>query len=136
MTSGVLDLLGAALVLVGAFLCLAAAVGLYRFPDVLNRMHAATKPQTLGLLCLAAGLGVSLRTFAAFGTVVLIALLQLVTAPVSAHLVGRAAYRSGQFRQDLVAHDELAEALGAAGFTQADVDSPGPDAVGRETDVG
>ena len=43
----VLDLLGALLVLLGCFLCFAAALGLLRFPDVVSRMHAATKPQTL-----------------------------------------------------------------------------------------
>ena len=49
----VVDVAGAVLLLLGAFLCLAAAVGLVRFPDVLSRMHAATKPQTLGLLLVA-----------------------------------------------------------------------------------
>jgi len=86
--SDVLDLLGALLVLVGCFLCFAAALGLLRFPDVISRMHAATKPQTLGLIVLAGGVELSLRTWAAFGTLVLIAALQLATAPVSAHLVG------------------------------------------------
>ena len=60
----VLDLLGAFLVLVGCFLCFAAALGLLRFPDVVSRMHAATKPQTLGLIVLAAGVEVSLRSWA------------------------------------------------------------------------
>ena len=44
---GVLDLIGAVLILIGALLCLIAAIGLLRLPDVLSRMHAATKPQTL-----------------------------------------------------------------------------------------
>ena len=89
----------------------------------------------LGLLTLAVGLGLTLRTWAAFGTVVLIVVLQLVTAPVSAHLVGRAAYRSGQFRRDLARHDELAEGLDATGFTAADVAVADPREVARETDV-
>ena len=110
------DLAGAALVLLGAFLCFAAAVGLARFPDVLSRMHAATKPQTLGLILVAAGVELSLRTWAAFGTVVLIAALQLATAPVAAHLVGRTVYRSNQVRHDLLSRDDLAEDLAEAGF--------------------
>lgn len=113
---GVLDLLGAALVLAGCFLCFAAALGLLRFPDVLSRMHAATKPQTLGLILLAAGVELSLRSWAAFGTLVLITTLQLVTAPVSAHLVGRTVYRTDQVRHDLLARDDLASDLEAAGF--------------------
>ncbi|MET1007124.1 MAG: monovalent cation/H(+) antiporter subunit G [Propionibacteriaceae bacterium] len=112
----VADLAGAALVLLGSFLCFAAAVGLARFPDVLSRMHAATKPQTLGLILVAAGVELSLRTWAAFGTVMLIAVLQLATAPVAAHLVGRTAYRSNQVRHDLLAQDDLADDLAEAGF--------------------
>jgi len=130
----VADLAGAALVLLGAFLCFAAAVGLARFPDVLSRMHAATKPQTLGLIMVAAGVELSLRTWAAFGTVVLIAALQLATAPVAAHLVGRTVYRSNQVRHDLLSRDDLAEDLAEAGFqlsppsgngTDSEVERPG-----------
>ena len=118
MSAGdVLDVLGAALVLLGCFLCFAAALGLLRFPDVFSRMHAATKPQTLGLILLAAGVELSLRSWAAFGTLVLIAALQLATAPVSAHLVGRTVYRTDQVRHDLLARDDLATDLEAAGFT-------------------
>jgi multicomponent Na+:H+ antiporter subunit G len=110
------DLLGAGLVLLGCFLCFAAALGLLRFPDVVSRMHAATKPQTLGLILLAAGVAVSLRSWASFGTLVLIAALQLATAPVSAHLVGRTVYRTDQVRHDLLVRDDLATDLERAGF--------------------
>ena len=131
----VLDLLGAFLVLAGCFLCFAAALGILRFPDVVSRMHAATKPQTLGLILLAAGVEVSLRTWASFGTLVLIAALQLATAPVSAHLVGRTVYRTDQVRHDLLARDDLATDLQAAGFHLApapeDEDGPGSDDDGR-----
>ena len=134
MSAGdVLDLVGAFLVLLGCFLCFAAALGLLRFPDVISRMHAATKPQTLGLILLAAGVEVSLRTWASFGTLVLIAALQLATAPVSAHLVGRTVYRTDQVRHDLLARDDLAADLKAAGFQLGPVpedegERPGDDA--------
>jgi multicomponent Na+:H+ antiporter subunit G len=112
----VLDLAGAFLVLLGCFLCFTAALGILRFPDVVSRMHAATKPQTLGLILLAGGVELSLRSWAAFGTLVLIAALQLATAPVSAHLVGRTVYRTDQVRHDLLVRDDLATDLKAAGF--------------------
>ncbi len=120
MVNAALDLVGAAFVLVGAFLCLAAAVGLIRFPDVLSRMHAATKPQTLGLIMIAIGVELSLRSWTAFGTVLLIATCQLITAPVAAHLVGRTVYRTNQVRRDLLVRDELADDLTRAGFTLSD----------------
>jgi multicomponent Na+:H+ antiporter subunit G len=129
--SDVADVAGAALVLLGAFLCFAAAVGLARFPDVLSRMHAATKPQTLGLILVAAGVELSLRTWAAFGTVVLIAALQLATAPVAAHLVGRTVYRSNQVRHDLLGRDDLADDLAKAGFRLGAVDQGNDSGQGR-----
>ena len=46
----VLDYLGALSLAFGALFCLAAAIGLVRFPDPLTRMHAATKPSVFGLL--------------------------------------------------------------------------------------
>jgi multicomponent Na+:H+ antiporter subunit G len=127
VTGAVLDVLGALCVLLGAFLCLAAAVGLVRFPDVLSRMHAATKPQTLGLILVATGVELSLRSWAAFGTVLLIAVLQLTTAPVAAHLVSRTVYRSNQVRRDLLDRDDLAEDLDRAGFTLGPAPEEGGD---------
>jgi multicomponent Na+:H+ antiporter subunit G len=128
-SSGVLDILGALLLLLGAMLCFAAAVGLVRFPDTLTRMHAATKPQTLGLLCAAAGLALSLHSIRALGMLVLVAALQLITAPVAAHMVGRTSYRTGQVRSDLLTEDDLADDLGAAGFhlVAGEDDEPDPD---------
>src|SRR5262245_65655390 len=92
----VLDATGAVFLVIGAFLCLAGAVGLARFPDTLSRLHAATKPQTLGLIVILVGLALTLRTWAAATTIVLLGATQFFTSPVSAHLVGRAAYRNGQ----------------------------------------
>ena len=43
----VLDVVALACLLAGALLCLTAGLGLVRFPDVLSRMHAGTKPQVL-----------------------------------------------------------------------------------------
>lgn len=117
--TGVLDVAGAVLVLLGAFLCFAAAVGLVRFPDVLSRMHAATKPQTLGLILVAVGVAISLRTWSAAGLLLVVVILQLTTAPVAAHLVSRTVYRSNQVRRDLLARDDLAEDLQRAGFRLA-----------------
>ena len=50
-----LDILAAVLVLGGSTLALTAAIGVVRFPDTLTRMHAATKPQVLGLLLVLIG---------------------------------------------------------------------------------
>ncbi len=104
-----LDTASALFLLAGSLLSLAAAIGLVRFPDLFTRMHAATKPQVLGLLLVLTGLELRLRTGFALTTLVLVALFQFLTAPVSAHMVGRAAYRSGPVRADLLVTDELAD---------------------------
>lgn len=129
----VFDLIGGLFLLLGAFLCLAAAIGLLRFPDVLTRMHAGAKPQTLGLLLILAGVGVSLREPAILGLLLLIAVLQLMTAPVSAHMVGRTAFRTGALREDIMDVDELSDDLTAAGFTRQSTTAPDePDDTGRD----
>jgi multicomponent Na+:H+ antiporter subunit G len=112
----VLDIIGAVFLLLGAMLCFAASVGLVRFPDVLTRMHAATKPQTLGLLFVVTGVAFSLQNLQVLGILLLVAILQLLTAPVAAHMVSRTAYRTGQVRDDLLLEDDLAHDLSAAGF--------------------
>jgi multicomponent Na+:H+ antiporter subunit G len=113
--SSVLDVAGAVCLLLGSFLCLAGAVGLIRFPDTLSRLHAATKPQTLGLILILTGLALTLRTWAAVTTLVLLAATQFFTSPVSAHLVGRAAYRNRCVDTGTLEVDELSDALDRSG---------------------
>ena len=95
----------------GSFLVLAAGVGALRFPDLLSRMHAGTKPQVLGLILVLVGLGLRLRSGGAVWALVLVAVFGLLTAPVAAHMVGRAGYRTGKVREDLMVTDELTRDL-------------------------
>ena len=107
------DVIAAACLVLGALLTLIAAIGILRFPDVLTRMHSATKPQVLGLLLVLVGLGLRLRDPRAVGLLALVALFQLVTSPIASHMVGRASIRAGQMRQDLLVVDELSDVLPA-----------------------
>jgi multicomponent Na+:H+ antiporter subunit G len=70
-------------------------------------MHAGTKPQVLGLILVLVGLALRLRSGGAVWALVLVAVFQLLTAPVGAHMVGRAGYRTGKIREDLLVVDEL-----------------------------
>ena len=103
------DILSAVLVLGGSTLALTAAVGVVRFPDTLSRMHAATKPQVLGLLLVLAGAAIRLRGHADVGMVILTGLFTIITAPVIANRVGQLAYREQTIRDDLLTRDEMAE---------------------------
>ncbi|MFI9104458.1 monovalent cation/H(+) antiporter subunit G [Streptomyces fildesensis] len=107
----VCDWAAAVFLLLGAALCFVAGVGLLRLPDTLTRMHAATKPQVLGLLLVLVGVALRLRSWVDVGTLVLIGTFQLMTVPVAAHMVGRAAYRTGQVRGDQLVLDELDDHL-------------------------
>ena len=109
--SGVADVVAAVLLLAGSTLAVLAGVGLQRFPDVFARMHAATKATTLGMVLIMAGASLQIGNLGDVAKLVLVAALQLVTAPIAAHMVGRAAYRAGTEMSDDTAVDEL----GAAG---------------------
>lgn len=90
------DGLGLIFILAGAVLCLTAAIGLLRFRDLLTRMHAATKPQVLGVLLVLVGVMLSKEGGLHIGMLILIAIFQMLTIPVGAHMVGRAGFRTGQ----------------------------------------
>lgn len=101
------DLTGAVLILLGAAVCLLGVLGMLRLPDVLARSHAATKPQTLGVLLVLAGVVLRLGNSIDLGTLLLIGFFQLMTAPIASHLVARAAYRTGQVDHDELFFDDL-----------------------------
>ena len=103
----VLDVLAGFLMLGGAVLALTASIGVLRFPDVLSRMHAATKPQTLGLFSILLGVAIELRGSVDVWMLALACIFQLLTAPLNAHLVSRMAYRHGNVRRDLLVVDDL-----------------------------
>ena len=99
----VIDGIVLSLVLAGALLCLSAAIGLLRFRDVPSRLHAATKPQVLGLILICLAIALSQREVGGvlMGLLLVapVVLMQFATAPLSAHMVGRQAYRNGTIDQ-------------------------------------
>lgn len=106
------DLISSALLLGGVALAVLAGLGLVRFPDVFSRMHAATKPATLGIVLVT--LGAALRQDQGDDAVklLLVAAFQFLTAPVAAHMIGRAAYRSGAGGLDELVVDDLRDVSG------------------------
>lgn len=90
MTSG----LSALLWCLGATFTLLAAIGVLRMPDLFTRMQAAAKASTLGMACLLLGTAIELGDPASIARAATIAAFIMLTAPVSAHVVARAAYRA------------------------------------------
>lgn len=85
----------AALVVVGTFFLTVGTVGLLRLPNVYNRMHATSKPTTLGTAA------VFLAGFVRFGpggaglTSLIGIVFLFLTVPTGAHMISRAAQRIG-----------------------------------------
>jgi len=109
-----LDAVGTVAIVLGVLLTLVASVGVLSLPDVLSRMHAATKPQVVGLLLVVLGGALHLRDSVDVWMLVLVGAFQLVTAPVTAHVVGRLAHRGDGVRRDLLHVDELRDSPDAA----------------------
>ena len=103
----IIDTVSAVFMVVGAVMSLGAAIGLLRFPDLMSRMHAATKPQVLGLFLLLASVGLQLRTWWVWPVLFVAWIFQVLTVPVSAHMVGRAGYRTKHLHRELLTTDEL-----------------------------
>ncbi|MBA2442105.1 MAG: monovalent cation/H(+) antiporter subunit G [Rubrobacter sp.] len=93
--ASVLGWASAALVLVGAFFFLAGTVGLLRFPDVYNRLHALTKADNVGLGFVVLGLILQAGSLLSAFKILLIWLLVLASGATAAHLVATAALRGG-----------------------------------------
>jgi len=87
--------LSQALMVIGALFMLVAAIGVARMPDVFMRMHSSTKSATLGAGCLLAGAALHFNDLAVAVRALAIVVFLFSTAPVAAHMVGRAAYLSG-----------------------------------------
>ncbi len=99
------------LLAVGIFFFYSGSIGIFRFPDVYNRIHAATKTGTLGLLfILASGfliLGLDTVTIKALAIIVFL----MLTTPVAGHVLARAAYRTGVVLTERTLHDEFRHVL-------------------------
>ena len=78
----------------GLFILGIATLGIFRFDDVLNRIHVAAKCDTLGAIFFLSGLavleGFSFITF----KLALIILFQWLTNPVAIHFVARTEFHT------------------------------------------
>lgn len=117
MIEVVLDALVLICVLAATGFSVAAVIGLLRFPDALSRLHAATKPQIFGLLLIIAAIALDQRSWLTLLTLTPVFVFQSLTAPVAAHMVGRAAYRTGQYESQTLVVDELGPAIERATST-------------------
>jgi len=81
--------------LLGSFLVLVAGIGLLRMPDLFLRMSATAKAGTLGTGLMVLGAAIHFNEFAIYTRAIALIAFLFVTAPVAAHMLGRAAYFDG-----------------------------------------
>lgn len=106
--------------LLGCVLTLLAGVGVVRFGDVFARMHALTKASTVGLVLVLGGAAIVLDDAEDVTSLIVAALLQVLTMPVGANLIARSTYRASGIPLHLDDVDELAD-------HEDDVTRPDPD---------
>lgn len=90
-----MTLIGAVLLVCGSLLSALAALGILRFPDVYTRLHAASKAGPLGAGLILLGVAFASGDWAIAVRGVLGLVFLIVTSPVSAHLLARAALKTG-----------------------------------------
>lgn len=107
-----IEILAGLLVLAGTGFTLIAAIGIVRLPDLLTRMHASTKAGTLGSILVLVALALVFAEGATIAKVIATILFLLLTAPIAAHMIGRAYVRTDKARYG---REAQARARAAAG---------------------
>jgi multicomponent Na+:H+ antiporter subunit G len=99
--------IGEAVILLGCILTLLAGIGVLRFHDVFERMHALTKASSAGLILVLIGAALLLPSINDVTTLALAAFLQVLTLPVAANLIAGATYRAKDTPLRIDTVDEL-----------------------------
>lgn len=107
----VADIFGALCLILGAVFILISSIGMIFYPDLLSRQHVATKPQVFSLIMFLLGVIVLVRETAVTWTLLIVIAFQLVSSPISAHMLSRAGYRTGRVLPQELLIDELGEDL-------------------------
>lgn len=89
-------------VTMGLFFLAVGTIGLIRFPDTLNRMHATSKASTLGVAFTIGAGAVKFYPSGAYLSALLAVFFMFMTAPTGAHMIARSTYRQDIRGMDVV----------------------------------
>jgi len=104
-----IDVLVPVLLLAGASFMVLAAIGILRLPDLPTRMHASTKAGAMGTILIMAGVALHFAESAVVARAIAFIVFILLTAPIAAHVIGRAGYFTGIALWSGTTKDELRE---------------------------
>jgi multicomponent Na+:H+ antiporter subunit G len=91
----------------GSVFVLLAAIGIVRMPDLFLRISVTTKAATLGIGLILSGAAIFFADISVTTRVLAIIFFLLLTAPVAAHMIGRASYFIGTNLWEKSVIDEL-----------------------------
>lgn len=103
------NVLGYILITAGILFNIFGCIGLVRFPDVYNRLQAATKCVTLGTVLLLIGVALADGVGPTAAKAIICAVFVLVTSPTAAHAIAKGAYTSGVALWEKTVVDKYAE---------------------------
>lgn len=107
----VIETIASILILIGTFFTLLSAFGVIRLKDVYSRMHAAGKSATLGVISLMLATLIFFIPQGEFNIKIFLAIVFVfMTAPLSALMINRSAYRNGVPLEDNTIDDDLKDA--------------------------
>ncbi|HLW19745.1 MAG TPA: monovalent cation/H(+) antiporter subunit G [Cyclobacteriaceae bacterium] len=92
---------------IGTLSILLAAVGIVRMPDIYLRISVTTKAATMGIGLILIGAAMYFNELGITSRVIAIIFFMLLTAPVGAHMLGRASYFTGIKMWDRSVYDDL-----------------------------
>jgi len=102
-----MDLISSIFIIIGSVMILISSIGLLRMPDLYMRMSATTKAATLGVGFILIGTAIFFWEVGIVSRLIIIIVFLLLTAPIAAHMIGRAAYIDGVKLWDKTTVDEL-----------------------------
>lgn len=85
----------AVFLLTGSLFMLLAAIGILRMPDLYMRIGTSTKASTLGLVCILTAVAIHFHEVGTAARAVATVVFIFLTAPIAAHMIGRAGYVVG-----------------------------------------
>lgn len=102
-----IDFIKGTFIITGSLFMLLAAIGILRLPDLLTRMHATTKAAALGVMLIMLAAAMHFAETSIVARALAIVVFILMTAPVAAHVIGRAGYFVGSKLWSGTVKDEL-----------------------------
>lgn len=101
------DVISIICILIGMAFMLISALGVVRMPDLYLRMSASTKSSTLGVAFILLAAAVHFYDLSISGRSIATIIFIMITAPVAAHMMGRAAYFNGVPLWEKTRYDQL-----------------------------